>query len=82
MWTGGQNFMQGKARQACGLAVRVWKSGPRAAAFTHSRRREFCCLEPAAGGWQGGRGGVSSHLVCCGGSPKLFGGLAGRVFRV
>lgn len=64
--------MQGK--QACG---RVWRSGaaPVRHAFAHSRRREFCCLEPGAGGGKG-EGVVASHSGATAGLKTL---LAGRV---
>lgn len=41
------------ARQAGMWAGLVVWSGPRPARVHHSRRREFCCLEPGAGGGKG-----------------------------
>lgn len=45
------------------------KAGLGAARLHHSRRREFCCLEPGAGGRTGTpRGGSQATTWCCGGS--------------
>lgn len=52
-------FMQRKARQLMWGPVDGFEAGLGAAGSHHSRRREFCCLEPGAGG---GRGGVASHF--------------------
>lgn len=69
------------SKQACGLGgLRLLGSGPPSRHdFHHSRRREFCCLEPGAGGGKG-EGGSQATLVCHGGSQDSFGGTGGPEF--
>ncbi|KAG8158332.1 hypothetical protein KVR01_012093 [Diaporthe batatas] len=76
--TSGQYFMQHNRehRQALwGEGMRVWKRAWGAARLHHSRRREFCCLEPGAGGTGSTRdtkGGSQATTWCCGGSQIFF----------
>lgn len=60
------------SKQACGLGgCGFWARPPVPARAHHSRRREFCCLEPGAGGGKG-EGVVASHSGVPRRVSKLF----------